>query len=154
MQKIKSVSIEKAADLYLAVLAKESTPPPFLTAVLKDHCVFYDNAFLKDTLNMLDTKGFITIYKSGTSTRYFAPAYGRPETEPSHPVKPKLLINQYRITKEGWHFVNSGQELDTKGRSERAEERKKWRERVITALIAIVVSLVTLSIKWLLFDGK
>lgn len=48
----------------------------------------------------------------------------------------------------------AGQEIDIDGRAKRIAERQKWIERLITSGIALIVSILTMVLKWYFIDRK
>lgn len=166
----KTYSIEKIADIYLDVLAKNaptiSTSPTVdaglvLPEVLRDRNIYFDEEIIAGAIQLLKDRKYIidtgvfgeylvtripgeveVIIESTMRAFYPSPRY----------TDFRLTVKYYRITTSGARFVRLGQVIDVQGKVEREAERKKWKERLVTSGIALAVSVLTMVIKSFVFD--
>jgi len=136
-------SVPKMCDIFLKALNdNKDEKPPFLTEALYKKNVYFDFKALQEVCSTLTSKGFIKQLVGFQIVSFsrepnFIQTLGDAEGH----------INHYDITDQGRHFVDSGQELDTDGVAKRKEKWKMRKERGITAVISLIVTILTLLIK-------
>jgi hypothetical protein len=119
-RKLKSVSLEKMADLYLAELAKGKKTDVFLNDLLEERGIYFTIESIQQCLDLLTEKKYIVLVPFGFSTFKISRAKSIWERRTAEIWKVPL----YTITDAGLHFVLGGQELDSAGRESRLIERK------------------------------
>jgi hypothetical protein len=149
-RKLKSVSLEKMADLYLAKLAREEKTDVFLNEFLEERGIYFTIHSIQQCLELLTEKKFIVLVPFGFSTFKISRAKGIWERRTAEIWQVPL----YTITDAGLHFVLGGQELNSAGRENRLSERKKWQERFITASITLLGGIILAVLKWYFIDRK
>lgn len=120
-KKVKAVSVERMADLYLAELAGSSSPSIFLNSFLDEQRIFYTYELLTECIDLLLKHDYIKASALGFSTFKIS----RDKDVWTRRMAKTWTIAHYTITDEGRHFVYGGQELDRIGRENRLAERKK-----------------------------
>jgi hypothetical protein len=149
-KKLKSVSLERMADLYLAEMAREKKTDVFLNDVLKERGIYFTIDHIHQCHDLLMERKFIVRVPFGFSTFKISSAKSIWERR----IPETWTVSLYHLTDAGYDFVINGQEIDSVGRESRLAERKKWQERVITTSISIVVGVILMVLKWYFIDRK
>jgi hypothetical protein len=167
----KTYSIEKIADIYLAVLVKDAptisrnptvTHDYALPEILRNEGVYFDEEIIAGAIQLLVDRKYIL--ETGEEAEYTVTKIpgeidlivegimtSPREVNPLY-IDFQLTVKYFRITASGTRFVRLGQVIDVQGKIEREVERKKWKERWITSAIALAASVFTMLVKWFFFD--
>ena len=143
IKKKATTRVPRMCDIFLQALNENKDKKPlFLIEALNEKNVYFDYKVLQEVCSTLTSKGFIKKLVGFQIVSFsrepnFIQTLGDADGH----------INHYDITDKGRHFVDSGHELDTDGVAQRKESRKKWKERVITAGISLIMTILTLWIK-------
>ncbi|RYY85046.1 MAG: hypothetical protein EOO15_18000 [Chitinophagaceae bacterium] len=148
----KAASVECIADIYLYELRKKekkkSKETVQLAYLLDKKGIYYTQQLLMDVCKLVVYGG----YADEDLLKMHGVGYDKNAGMTGGNIK--ALLPAHRLTVKGRDFVDHGQKLDTKGVEDTKEKRRKWQERGINALIAVVVFVLGQFIKSWLIDGK
>lgn len=146
----KSLRTEQIADLFLVNLAKPKgvEKDDLLDEFLVTRNIYYDFKSLQAVLNLLLEEKLVEVIPGVSSSLTYVP-YNKQVAAVEGQIMPvsaylantEGIIPGCEITGKGRHFVDEGQKLDIQGIIEKKENRKKWTERLINFLIALITAI-------------
>ncbi|WP_151087397.1 hypothetical protein [Hymenobacter baengnokdamensis] len=141
---------EQIADLVLKHLHERGVSSElfFLNDFLSKKNIYKDVALLKAVFQLLLDEELIKENKD--SRRLSAFGYDLPNQVATSPENTfpeiKLILYPIDISVKGRYFVSHGQSLDKQGVAEALENAKKWRERRLNFLIALITAIAVVCV--------
>ncbi|NTS42746.1 hypothetical protein HRG84_17740 [Flavisolibacter sp. BT320] len=158
----KKMSVEAIADLYLYELSAREVKPVegevindvYLDSILSSRGVYYDQNIIEDVLRLLTGKSLIKLQNGvGASTGFYKGSDKLFDYD-FDPENIKSHVQLYVLTPKGRDFVEHKQHLDVEGERRKVENRKKIKERLIGAMISVLVAVTVFIIGNVIKEGN
>lgn len=145
MGKLKTFSINKIADTILKELSKEdetNKKSSFLD-ILDKKQIYYTQKIIDSVIDLLKKKGFI----EKMPNCFLASSFSKTKELDiaKIPSEIDVFISKYKITRDGSHFVNSGQKIDS-SKVNYVEKFKSWWQSKCWIVVIVVIIMILLFI--------